>query len=53
MWGVGYAPSKSELKKTDPENLRRLAKYLGLNVDGYSHRHVASLIRWRITRRNR
>lgn len=38
------------LKKATPENLLRLAKWLNLHTDGMSHRHIAKLIRWRITR---
>ena len=33
----------SELKKSHPENLERLCLYLGLETEGYSHRHRAKL----------
>lgn len=40
----------AKLKKAKPENLLRLARSLKLNTEGMSHRQIARLIRWRITR---
>jgi hypothetical protein len=42
--------SVRKLKGAKPENLKRLADSLKLNTDGMSHRQIARLIRWRITR---
>jgi hypothetical protein len=42
--------SVGRLKKAKPENLLRLARFLSLRTDGMSHRQVAKLVRWRITR---
>jgi hypothetical protein len=39
-----------KLKKAKPENLIRLAQSLHLRTEGMSHRQVARLVRWRITR---
>lgn len=38
------------LKKAKPENVVRLAKWLKLDIDGMSHRHIVKLVKWRITR---
>jgi len=38
------------LREATEENLKRLAKYLDMNIDGYSKWQIARLIRWRITR---
>jgi hypothetical protein len=40
----------SKLKKAKPENLIRLALFLGLDITGMKHRQIARLVRWRITR---
>lgn len=43
--------SVRELKNSKHENLVRLAKYLKLHcLDNMSHRQLAKLIRWRLTR---
>lgn len=39
-----------KLKSAKPENLVRLAQSLKLNIAGMSHRQIARLVRWRITR---
>lgn len=39
-----------KLKGAKPENLLRLANSLHLRTSGMSHRQVAKLVRWRITR---
>jgi hypothetical protein len=41
------------LRKANPDNLIRLAMWLKLDVDGMSHRQIASLIHWRITREDK
>ncbi len=38
------------LRKSSQENLLRLAKFLKLRVVSMSHKQIASLIYWRITR---
>jgi len=46
--------SKATLKAARPENLRRLAKWIGLHVpDDMSHNQLAKLVYWRITRREK
>lgn len=42
--------NKSDLKKSKPENVIRLAKWLRLHIDGMSLRQIIKLIYWRITR---
>jgi hypothetical protein len=42
--------SRRQLRKSKPENLLRLAKVLKLRTDGMSHRQIAALVYWRITR---
>jgi len=42
--------TKSDLKKSKPENLIRLANWLKLHIEGMSHRQIAKLVWWRITR---
>lgn len=41
---------RGTLLKAKPEYLIRLAKWLHLHIDGMSHRHIAKLVYWRITR---
>ena len=41
---------RGTLLKAKPENVIRLAKYLKLHINGMSHRQIASLVYWRITR---
>ena len=43
----------STLRKSKPENLLRLAKFLKLHTDGMSHRQIASLIHWLLTRQDK
>jgi len=47
-----YDISKSQLKKASHENLLRLARYVGLRYGllDMSHRQLAKLVRWRLTR---
>ena len=40
----------STLKKANPENILRLAKWLRLHVDGMSYNQIVKLVKWRITR---
>lgn len=40
----------AKLRRAKPENLLRLAHSLNLRTEGMSHRQVARLVRWRITR---
>lgn len=50
----GRSLSKSSLKQAKPEALIRLARWLGLKrIDGMSHRQLANLVRWLITRREK
>ena len=42
--------SRRQLRKAKPENLIRLANALKLRTSGMSHRQVAALVYWRITR---
>lgn len=39
-----------KLKGAKPENLKRLANALKLDTEGMSHKQIARLVRWRITR---
>lgn len=41
---------RKHLKRASPENLIRLAKSLRLRIEGMSHKQIASLVYWRITR---
>lgn len=43
---------KEKLMKSKHENLIRLAKYIGLkyDLDTMSHRQLAKLVRWKLTR---
>jgi hypothetical protein len=41
---------RSTLIKSKPEYVVRLARYFKLHIDGMSHRHIAKLVYWRITR---
>lgn len=51
MFTCNYGISIRELKNSKHENLVRLAKYLKLHcLDNMSHRQLARLIRWRLTR---
>ena len=43
--------SKRQLLKAKSDNLKRLAKYLGLNIKNMSSKQTARLLYWRITRR--
>jgi hypothetical protein len=43
--------TKSDLRKAKPENVRRLAKWLDLHIDGMSDRQVIKLVHWYLTRR--
>ncbi len=47
-----YDIPKRQLKKASHENLLRLARYLKLRYDllDMSHRQLAKLVRWRLTR---
>lgn len=46
--------SKATLRKAKPADLIRLAKWLKLNTDVVvSHKQLASLVYWRITRYNK
>jgi hypothetical protein len=47
-----YDIPKCQLKKASHENLLRLALYLKLRYDllDMSHRQLAKLVRWRLTR---
>ena len=53
MMLISYDISRSRLYRSKPEDLLRLAKWLGLkrNLDKMSHRQLSHLVRWRITRR--
>jgi hypothetical protein len=46
---------KRHLKRAKPENLRRLARWLGLrhDIDTMSHRQLAKLVHWLLTRREK
>jgi hypothetical protein len=37
--------------KTNPESVKRLAKYLKLRTEGYSVRQIARLINWLLNKR--
>ena len=53
MYSANYKKrciTKADLKKAKPENLLRLANWLKLYTDGMSHRQIAKLVWWRITR---
>ena len=53
MWDMSKPDnylSVGQLKQAKPENLIRLAKALKLNVGGMSHRQIARLVHWRVTR---
>ena len=41
---------RGTLFKAKPDYVVRLARYLKLHIDGMSHRHIAKLVYWRITR---
>lgn len=41
---------KRDLYNSKPDNLIRLANYLGLNIEGMRHKQLARLIYWRLTR---
>lgn len=42
---------RSDLRDAKRENLERLARFLGLYFDpDWSHKHLAGLVYWRITR---
>lgn len=45
--------SKKNLKKAKPENVKRLARWLGLHIDGMSDRQIVKLVWWRITRHHK
>lgn len=47
-----YDIPKYQLKKAFHENLLRLARYIGLRYGliNMSHRQLAKLVRWRLTR---
>jgi hypothetical protein len=47
-----YNISKEKLMNSTHENLLRLARYIGLKYDleEMSHRHLAKLVRWKLTR---
>lgn len=46
--------STKNLKRSRPEDLRRFAKWLNLkHIDEMSHRNLAKLVRWLITRREK
>jgi hypothetical protein len=49
-----YNISVEKLKNSTHENLLRLARYIGLrhDLEEMSHRHLARLVRWRVTRGN-
>lgn len=40
----------SELKKTDAQNVRRLAKWLRLKTQGMSISQIIKLVKWRVSR---
>jgi hypothetical protein len=45
---------KRHLRRAKPEDLVRLARWLGLKyIDGMSHRQLAKLVHWLITRREK
>lgn len=45
---------RGDLHKSKQEEVKRLAKYLGLHInDQMSHRNIANLVYWRITRKSR
>jgi len=46
--------TKSQLRRAKPEALVRFARWLKLrNIDEMSHRQLASLVHWLITRRDK
>ena len=46
--------AKRHLLHASPENVKRLARWLGLrNTDNMSHRQVCSLVWWLMTRREK
>lgn len=42
---------RSTLKEVNPENVRRLAKFLKLNITGMSDNQVVGLVSWRLSPR--
>ena len=45
---------KRHLKRAKPEALIRFARWLGLkHIDGMSHRQLANLVHWLITRKDK
>jgi hypothetical protein len=51
LWKAKYANVlRLDLRRAKTENLLRLARSLKLHTEGMSHRQIASLVYWRITR---
>lgn len=50
---VSYDIPRRSLKRASHANLLRLARYVGLRygLEQMSHRQLADLVRWKITRR--
>lgn len=44
---------KQQLYRADPTALKRLAAALRLHTDGMSHRQIARLVFWLLTRKNK
>lgn len=45
---------RGDLHESKPQDVVRLAKYLGLHVnDKMSHRNISNLVYWRLTRKSR
>lgn len=42
---------RSTLNEVNPENVRRLAKFLKLDITGMSDRQVVGLVSWRLSPR--
>lgn len=45
--------SRKNLKKAKPENVKRLARWLKLDIDGMSDAQIVKLVWWRITRHHK
>jgi len=57
MYSVDYKEplciSKNNLKKAKIENVKRLAKWLKLDIEGMSDRQIIKLVWWRITKHHK